>query len=81
LVGCAAGPNELSNSPDEDGKVAGFRLGLWHGIIAPITFIVSLFSGKVRLYEAHNNGAWYNFGFILGIIVVLSGVGRGPARR
>jgi hypothetical protein len=81
LAGCTAGPNELSNSPDEEGKVAGFWLGLWHGIIASITFIVSLFSGKVHLDEVHNNGAWYNFGFILGMIVVLSGVGRGSARR
>jgi hypothetical protein len=81
LAGCTAGPNELSNSPDEEGKVAGFWLGLWHGIIASITFIVSLFSGKVHLDEVHNNGAWCNFGFILGMIVVLSGVGRGSARR
>ena len=81
LAGCTAGPNTLSNSPDEEGKVAGFWLGLWHGIIAPITFIVSLFSGKVHLYEVHNNGAWYNFGYLLGLIIVLSGSGRGSARR
>lgn len=81
LAGCAAGPNELSNSPDKEGKVAGFWLGLWHGIIAPITFIVSLFSSKVNLYEIHNNGGWYNFGYLLGLIIVLSGSGRGSAWR
>lgn len=30
---------------------AGFWSGLWHGIIAPITFIVSLFSDSVAIYE------------------------------
>ena len=45
---------------------AGFWLGLWHGIIAPITFIWSLFNHDVTIYEMVNNGAWYNFGFVLG---------------
>jgi len=46
---------------------AGFLGGLWHGIIAPITFIVSLFVDGVSIYESHNNGRWYEFGFLLGI--------------
>ena len=46
---------------------AGFWAGLWHGIIAPITFIVSLFADGVRIYETNNNGRWYDFGFMLGI--------------
>jgi len=46
---------------------AGFLAGLWHGIIAPITFIVSLFADGVRIYETNNNGRWYDFGFMLGI--------------
>jgi hypothetical protein len=37
-----AGPNELENSENQEGKIAGFWLGLWHGLIAPITFILSL---------------------------------------
>ncbi len=59
--------------PDREGKVAGFWLGLWHGLIAPITFIVSLFSNSVSLYEVHNSGGWYNFGFVLGAGLFLSG--------
>ena len=35
MAGCAAGPNELANSEDDEGEVAGFWRGLWHGIIAP----------------------------------------------
>jgi len=46
---------------------AGFWAGLWHGIIAPITFIVSLFASEVSIYETNNNGRWYEFAFMLGI--------------
>jgi hypothetical protein len=46
---------------------AGFLGGLWHGILAPITFIVSLFANGVRIYETNNKGRWYDFGFMLGI--------------
>ena len=80
LAGCAAGPNTLSGTPDQEGEVAGFWPGLWHGIIAPVTFIVSLFSDKVHMYEVHNNGGWYNFGYLLGMIIIFGGGGGGAAR-
>jgi len=70
---CAPGPNDLVNTPDTEGKTAGFWLGLWHGLIAPITFIISIFTKNVHLYEVHNNGFWYNFGFVLGAGLFLSG--------
>jgi hypothetical protein len=79
-AGCAAGPNEFEDRPDEEGEIAGFWLGLWHGIISPITFLVSLFKKTVNIYEAHNNGGWYNFGFMLGVSIVF-GSGGGAARR
>lgn len=72
-ISCAPGPNKLARTPDREGGVAGFWLGLWHGLIAPITFIVSLFSSTVSLYEVHNSGGWYNFGFVLGAGLFLSG--------
>ena len=53
--------------------VAGFWLGIWHGLISPITFVISLFTHGVRLYEIHNNGSWYNFGFVIGAGLFLSG--------
>ena len=80
LAGCAPGPNSLTGSPDLEGEVAGFWLGLWQGIIAPVTFIISLFSDKVDMYEVHNNGGWYNFGFLLGLIVIFGSSGGGAAR-
>jgi len=81
LAGCAAGPNTLADTPDDEGEVAGFWQGLWHGIISPIAFVISLFSDNVHFYEVHNNGGWYNFGFLLGASATLGGSGGGAARR
>ena len=81
ISGCAAGPNELVNIPDEEGKVAGFWQGLWHGFISPFAFLISLFSDTVHIYESHNNGGWYNFGFLLGASIIFGGSGGGAARR
>jgi hypothetical protein len=81
MVGCAPGPNQLADSPREEGDVAGFWAGLWHGIIAPITFVVSIFSDNVHMYEVHNNGNWYNFGFLLGTIIIFGGGGGGAGRQ
>jgi hypothetical protein len=81
LTSCAAGPNAQEGLAPPGGEVAGFWLGLWHGIIAPITFVVSLFNDNVNLYEIHNNGNWYNFGFILGACVFLGGGGSAARRK
>lgn len=67
LASCAAGPNPAIGTAAADGAIAGFWLGLWHGMIAPITFIVSLFNDTVGVYEVHNAGGWYNFGFVRGV--------------
>jgi hypothetical protein len=81
LSACAAGPNELRNTPDEDGEVARFWKGIWHGLISPITFVISLFSKSVYVYEVHNNGGWYNFGFLMGASITFGGSGGGAASR
>jgi hypothetical protein len=46
---------------------ADFWAGHWHGIISPITFIVSLVNLRVRIYEMLNRGRLYDFGFIIRI--------------
>jgi hypothetical protein len=79
LAACAPGANELRGTALESGKPAGFWQGLWHGIIAPVTFIVSLFNKAVNVYEVRNSGNWYNFGFILGLSMSLGGSGGGAA--
>lgn len=77
LVACAAGPNALAGA--DAPHVAGFWWGLWHGAISPIAFLVSLFNNDVNIYEVHNNGNWYNFGFMLGASVAFSGAARSGA--
>jgi len=81
LAGCAPGQNDAENTPNSGGEIAGFWLGLWHGLISPVTFIISLFEKQVRMYEVHNNGAWYNFGFVLGAGLFLSGGIFGRKKR
>ncbi len=70
IAGCTAGPE--SRFVDD---AAGFWAGLWHGLICIITFIISLFSDSVRMYEVSNTGGWYNFGFLLGACIALGGGG------
>ena len=71
LAACAAGANTVAHANQPD--AAGFWLGLWQGLISPITFLISLFNNDVNIYEVNNNGNWYNFGFMLGVAVVFSG--------
>ncbi len=55
----------------------GFWMGLWHGFISLFSLIASIFT-DVRVYAYPNNGGWYDFGFMLGILVWAGG---GAARR
>jgi hypothetical protein len=81
LGACAAGVNPELGTASPDGDLAGFWLGLWHGIIAPVTFVISLFSENINLYEVHNNGNWYDFGFVLGAGIFFGGGGAGSRRK
>jgi hypothetical protein len=33
------------------------------------------------MYEVHNNGGWYDFGFIFGIMIAFGGGAGGAASR
>ena len=81
LTACAAGVNPEVGVTGPDGGVAGFWMGLWHGIIAPVTFIISLFTDTVSLYEVHNSGNRYDFGFVLGAGILFGGGGLGSRRK
>jgi len=70
----AAGANSKYKLPGAE--PAGFLAGLWHGLIAPITFIISLFSPNVRIYESNNKGVLYDFGFVIGISASFGGSAR-----
>ena len=73
LGACAAGPNDAAGT----GEDAGFFLGLWQGFISPVTFVISLFTDDVNIYEVHNNGNWYDFGFMLGVSTAFGGAAGG----
>ena len=81
LAGCAPGSNLFKGTPNEHSVVAGFWLGLWHGFIAPFVFVASLFKNNLNIYEIHNNGAWYNFGYLFGLACFFGGGGNRTARR
>lgn len=63
-TGCAS---QMGFEEAMDAKPVGFWYGLWHGMIAPISWFISLFCKDVAIYAIYNNGGWYDFGFILGI--------------
>jgi hypothetical protein len=65
LAGCAATQAGGTVAPD----APGFLLGLWHGFIFPVAWVVSLFVPNVAIYAVPNNGGWYDFGYFLGIVV------------
>lgn len=80
LVAACAGPNTVVQTPDAGGGIAGFWQGLFNGITLPFAWFVSLFNSDVQIYDVHNNGGWYNFGFILGAGVLFGGGGSSSSR-
>lgn len=76
LTACAAqqsGAGVASESP-------GFLLGVWHGFIFPVAWVISLFVDSVAIYAVPNNGGWYDFGYFVGIVFI--GVGaRSSTKR
>ena len=81
LAGCVPGPNNMKGVLGEKISVAGFWQGLWQGFIAPFVFVVSLFKSDLNIYEVHNNGAWYNFGYLFGLACFFGGGGNRARRR
>jgi len=69
LTACAATQTATAVAP----AAPGFLLGVWHGFIFPIAWIVSLFVDSVSVYAVPNNGGWYDFGYFVGIVFL--GVG------
>jgi hypothetical protein len=79
----APGPNPMVNTADAYGRVAGILLGIWHGVISPVTLVLSFVNRSGQIYEVHNDGSQYNLGFLLGValLFVLLGAGVGSRRR
>jgi len=70
LSGCA------TQSDVANGDAPGFLLGLFHGFTSMFSLIGSLFT-EYRVYAYPNSGFWYDFGFCLGVVLLLGGGGAG----
>lgn len=62
-----------------DGKAtienpAGFFSGIWHGWLAPLSLIISIFKDHINIYEVHNTGFWYDLGYYMAIISGFGGL-------
>ncbi len=57
----------------------GFFKGLLHGFIVLFSFIASLFT-EYKIYAFPNAGGWYDFGFLLGVMLFFGGGGASSRR-
>jgi hypothetical protein len=69
LMGCL--PSAEYHHAD---RPAGFFSGIWHGWLAPLSLILQIFNDNVRIYEPHNTGWWYDFGFYMAVITGFGGL-------
>jgi hypothetical protein len=74
------GPNPEEDTPAANGNVAGLGTGIWHGLIALVTLVMSFFNPEVHMYEVHNSGALYNLGFFLGFVILFAVLGLSSRR-
>ena len=75
LTACVAEQSTAAVSPNGP----GFLLGLLHGFVFPVAWVVSLFTDNIAIYAVPNNGGWYNFGYFIGIVFL--GVGARSSKR
>jgi hypothetical protein len=71
----APGVNPLVNTVDAYNHVAGILLGIWHGVISPVTLVFSFMNPHVQMYEVHNDGSQYNLGFLIGVAIIFTILG------
>ena len=74
LTGCA------KHNPVDITDLPGFFSGLLHGFIILFSFIVSLFT-DYKIYAFPNAGGWYDFGFLLGVMLFFGGGGAGSCKK
>ena len=77
LASCA---HQVGSAVQHNPDTPGFLLGLWHGFIFPVAWVLSLFMPDVAIYAVPNSGGWYDFGYFLGIMVFGIGAHRGGTK-
>lgn len=68
-----------TQSPEQVLDPPGFFKGLLHGFIVLFSFIASLFT-EYKIYAFPNAGGWYDFGFLLGVMLFFGGGGASSRR-
>jgi hypothetical protein len=76
LTACA--PGDGANTAEHP---AGFISGVWHGWIAPVTLVISLFNKNINIYEVYNVGFWYDFGYYMAVISGFGGLALSRKKR
>ena len=74
LAACATQPHA-----HDSWTLPGFFWGLLHGFLMPFSFIGSFFM-NIRIYAFPNAGRWYDFGFLLGAMMIFGGGGASSRR-
>ncbi len=69
LSGCIPGDGKSTAQ-----NPAGFFWGIWHGWVAPVTLIIGIFDGRIRIYEQANGGWLYDFGYYMAVITGFGGI-------
>jgi hypothetical protein len=74
LAACVAGSPDAAHAAT-GGWVSQLLLGLWHGLIGPVTLLVEIINRfaphllpwKTHIYETKATGVAYDVGFYLGL--------------
>lgn len=76
ISGCIPGDGKADAE-----NTAGFFWGIWHGWLAPLSLIISMFNRDIRIYEVYNSGWWYDFGYYMAIISGFGGLALSRKKR
>lgn len=76
LSGCIPGDGR-----NTEGNPAGFFWAIWHGWIAPVSLIISIFNDSISIYEVNNTGFFYDLGYYMAIISGFGGIALSRKKR
>jgi len=81
VTSCLADGNPMVGEALADQSPAGFFMGWWHGFTVLFSFVGSLFTDTVGVYEVRNSGWPYNLGYVFGVMMFFSGGGAGATSK
>ena len=76
LVSCIPGDGKATADDP-----ANMLWGIWHGWLAPVSLIISIFREHIQIYEVNNTGFWYDLGFYAAILGGFGGLNLSRKKR